>query len=52
MHLLVPDMQRDLELDCEPTGLLVLLGVEGTCHVKRYLLVGCLHYNLLYFHCY
>lgn len=49
MHLLVPDMQRDLELDPEPTGLSLLLGVEGACQVKHYLLFGCLHYTLLYF---
>lgn len=52
MHLLVPDMQWDLELDREPTGLSVLLGVEGACCVKLYLLFGCLRYNLLYFCCY
>lgn len=41
-----------LELDHEPPGLSVLLGVEVTCCVKCYLLFGCLHYNLLYLHCY
>lgn len=37
MHLLVPDMEQDLELDGEPPGLSDLLGVEGAGCVKRYL---------------
>lgn len=41
MHLLVLDVQRDLELDREPTGLSDLLGVEGAGRVKRYLLFRC-----------